>query len=88
MKVGKLPVMPYHRPGSAALAEEVTRLAAHHDAVLMQNHGTILLGRSLAEAAASAEELEEQCKIFFLLNGRGRLLSAAEIAELNALFRS
>jgi ribulose-5-phosphate 4-epimerase/fuculose-1-phosphate aldolase len=66
----------------------VTRLAANHDAILMANHGTIVLGRSLFEAAAAAEELEEQCKVFFLCEGRARMLSAADVAELNQVFRS
>jgi ribulose-5-phosphate 4-epimerase/fuculose-1-phosphate aldolase len=88
MKCGNLPVVPYHRPGSPALAAEVMRLAPAHDALLMANHGSIVLGKSLYEAASTAEELEEQCKIYFLLQGRGRPLSAADIAELNAAFRS
>jgi ribulose-5-phosphate 4-epimerase/fuculose-1-phosphate aldolase len=88
MKCGKLPVIPYHLPGSPALAAEVMRLAPQHDALLMANHGPILLGRSLFEAASAAEELEEQCKIWFLLRGRGRALSPVDVAELNAAFRS
>lgn len=88
MKCGRLPVAPYHRPGSPALAVEVMRLAPAHDAILLANHGSILLGRSLAEAAAAAEELEEQCKIYFLVEGRARRLSDADVAELNAVFRT
>jgi ribulose-5-phosphate 4-epimerase/fuculose-1-phosphate aldolase len=81
-------VVPYHRPGSPSLAAEVLRLAPEHDALLMANHGSIVFGKSLFEAASAAEELEEQCKIYFLLEGRGRPLSAADVAELNAVFRS
>jgi ribulose-5-phosphate 4-epimerase/fuculose-1-phosphate aldolase len=88
MKCGKLPVVPYHRPGSPALAAEVMRLAPGHDALLMANHGSIVLGRSLFDAASAAEELEEQCKIYFLLQGRGRPLAGADVAELIAVFRS
>jgi len=87
MKCGRLPVVPYHRPGSPALAAEVMRLAPDHDALLMANHGSIILGKSLFEAASAAEELEEQCKIYFLLQGRGRPLSATDVAELQAVFR-
>ena len=88
MKCGKLPVAPYHRPGSPSLAAEVMRLAPDHDVLLMANHGSLALGATLFDAASSAEELEEQCKIYFLLQGRGRPLTAADVAELSAIFRS
>jgi ribulose-5-phosphate 4-epimerase/fuculose-1-phosphate aldolase len=88
MKVGALPVIAYFRPGSPLLAAEVGRLAAQNDAMLLANHGSITLGRSLSEAMAVSEELEEQCKIYFLCGGRARLLSPEEIAELNQVFRS
>jgi ribulose-5-phosphate 4-epimerase/fuculose-1-phosphate aldolase len=64
-------VIPYHRPGSPAPAAEVMRLAPDHDVLLMANHGSIVLGGSLFEAASAAEDLEEQCKIHFLLQGPG-----------------
>jgi phenylalanine-4-hydroxylase len=44
-------------------------------AILLQNHGPITGGATLADAAALAEELEEQAKLYFLLGERGRHLS-------------
>ena len=56
-------------------------------AVLLRNHGSIAVGRSLAEAAALAEEIEETSRLFFILGDRGEPLSAEQIAELRRRFR-
>ena len=55
--------------------------------MLLRNHGSIAIGDTLAEAAALAEEIEEQARLFFLVGGRGRVLSADEVAELRRRFR-
>jgi ribulose-5-phosphate 4-epimerase/fuculose-1-phosphate aldolase len=88
MKVGKLPLVPYYRPGDARLADELTRVLQAGDAALLANHGTILTGKTLLDAAAAAEELEETAKLYFLLNGKGRFLTPEQVAELNTVFRS
>jgi ribulose-5-phosphate 4-epimerase/fuculose-1-phosphate aldolase len=88
MKVGKLPLVPYYRPGDARLADELTRVLQAGDAALLANHGTILTGKTLLDAAAAAEELEETAKLYFLLNGKGRFLTPEQVAELNEVFRS
>lgn len=88
MKVGALPLIPYYRPGDARLAEEIALVLHTGDAALMANHGTILTGKTLLDAAAAAEELEETAKLYFLLNGKGRFLTPAQVAELNTVFRS
>jgi 3-dehydro-4-phosphotetronate decarboxylase len=87
MRIPCLPVVEYHPPGDPALAAGVERFAAATPAMLLRNHGSIAIGRTLAEAAALAEEIEEQARIFFLVGGRGRALTAAETAELRRRFR-
>jgi ribulose-5-phosphate 4-epimerase/fuculose-1-phosphate aldolase len=86
MRVGRLPVVEYLPPGDPRLAPEVEARAAAANAILLQNHGPITMGRDLAEAAALAEELEEQAKLFFLLGERGRTLTAAEVRILRERF--
>ncbi len=85
MKVGRLPVVPYHKPGSPALAASVAAVVRHAPAFLLANHGSVVCGSSLTGAVNSAEELEETAKLYFLLQASGRpirYLSEAEIAEL------
>jgi ribulose-5-phosphate 4-epimerase/fuculose-1-phosphate aldolase len=70
MRVGRLPLVPYGRPGDDSLAAEVRRLAGDHHALLLANHGPIVSGPTLDAAAAAIEELEETAKLVLLLGGR------------------
>jgi 3-dehydro-4-phosphotetronate decarboxylase len=69
MRVGRLPLVPYHPPGDESLALAVERLATDHHAVLLANHGPVVSGTSLLTALYAIEELEETAKLFLLLRG-------------------
>lgn len=87
MKIGQLPLIPYHRPGDASLAATIERLAPAHDALLLANHGPIVAGRTLKAALDAIEELEETAKLFLLLRGSEiRPLNSLEIEELGKAF--
>lgn len=87
MRIGKLPLVPYHRPGDPALAAAVGRAAAASHALLLAQHGLIVGGRNLADAVATAEELEATARLFLLLKDRPcRMLSKAMVAELERAF--
>jgi len=89
MRVGKLPLIPYFRPGDKALAEAVRAEAKAHRAVLLANHGPVVSGKSLDDAIDSAEELEATAKLALLLDGkRTNPLDAAQVADLEAAFPS
>ncbi|MBI5069997.1 MAG: aldolase [Deltaproteobacteria bacterium] len=88
MKVGRLPLVPYLRPGDPALGEAVGALAAGHTAVLLANHGPVVSGPDLESACYAAEELEETARLFLLLRGHDfRPLDAAQLAALRAAFQ-
>lgn len=83
MRVGRLPLVPYFRPGDMALAEAVRSFAGRHHAVLLANHGPVVAGSSLDAAVNAIEELEETAKLYLLLRGaRTRYLTAAQVGEL------
>lgn len=87
IKVGRLPLVPYHRPGDTALANAIRELARTHAALLLANHGPIVSGASLEAAIYATEELEETAKLFLLLrNAPVRALTEAQIAELRNVF--
>ncbi len=89
MRVGDLALVPYYRPGDERLALAVREAAVKHAAVLLANHGPVIAGRSLKDALYALEELEETAKLHFLLHGHPvRPLTAEQVAELNAVFRS
>jgi ribulose-5-phosphate 4-epimerase/fuculose-1-phosphate aldolase len=87
MRVQPMAVVPYCRPGSEELGKAVGQAAAGHKTLLLRNHGSICLGKTLNEAADRAEELEETAKLHFLLRGeRLRTLTPEEIADLRKTF--
>ena len=89
MKVGKLPLIPYFKPGDKALAGAVKEVAADHAAVLLANHGPVVAGKALDSAVYALEELEETAKLFLLLdNKKIRTLTPEQVAELQAAFPS
>jgi ribulose-5-phosphate 4-epimerase/fuculose-1-phosphate aldolase len=83
MRVGRLPLVPYAKPGDAALAEAVRERARDTHALLLANHGPLVAGPSLDAAASAIEEIEETAKLVLLLRGLPtRLLSREELAQL------
>lgn len=87
MRVGKLPVVRYIRPGSPVIADEVEKLAANHNAILLANHGPIISGKDIREAVFNAEELEETAKLYFMLKPFGmNTLTPDNVRELDSLF--
>lgn len=88
MKVSRLPLIPYYRPGDLDLASAVRDLAANHHALLLANHGPIVSGTTLDAAVYAIEELEETAKIFLLLYGKDIApLTDEQIAELKMVFK-
>ena len=83
MRVGRLPLVPYFRPGDRALAEAVRREARDHHAVLLANHGPVVAGITLDQAVDAAEELEATARLTLLLDGRSTVpLTASQVADL------
>lgn len=88
MRVGRVPVVPYTRPGSADVAPLIRALAADHPAVLLANHGPVVAGASLEAAVYAAEELEETAKLVLLTRHLDvRRLTPEQIEDLNLSFR-
>jgi ribulose-5-phosphate 4-epimerase/fuculose-1-phosphate aldolase len=89
MRIGRrLPLIPYYRPGDAAMEPAIHAAAREARAVLLANHGPVVSGRSLDDAVYAAEELEEAAKLALLLRGVGgvRELSPAQVEDLLATF--
>jgi ribulose-5-phosphate 4-epimerase/fuculose-1-phosphate aldolase len=89
MKVGHVPLIPYHRPGDTraadCVAQRIESMAARGTpirAVLLDRLGPNVWHSSLPEASALLEELEETARLWFLCWPRPRPLSEAQIDEL------
>jgi 3-dehydro-4-phosphotetronate decarboxylase len=83
MRVGRLPLVPYGRPGDDSLAATVREHARSHHALLLANHGPIVAAPTLAQAAAACEEIEETAKLFLITHGMDtRVLTQQQADEL------
>ena len=85
MRIGRLPLLPYHAPGDDSLERLAETTARDHGALLLSNHGPIVAGRSLDLAMDALEELEETAKLYFLLQGHPtRPLTSVQTGALAA----
>ncbi|WP_054839582.1 aldolase [Thermococcus sp. JCM 11816] len=64
--LGKIPIAPFRPAGTEELAEVVAEKIREADAVLMERHGIVTVGRSLREAFYRAELVEESAKLWYL----------------------
>ena len=88
MRVGRVPVVPYTKPGDASVKPLILARAPDHPAVLLGNHGPVLAGVSLEAAVYAIEELEETAKLVLLSLGLPvRRLEAAQVADLERSFK-
>lgn len=85
MQIGKLPVIPYYKPGSRELFDAIAKMSLEYSAFLLANHGLVTMGKTLEAAVNKAEELEETARLLFVLKSAGaeiRYLTDAEISQL------
>jgi ribulose-5-phosphate 4-epimerase/fuculose-1-phosphate aldolase len=88
MRVGRVPVVPYTRPGSADVAPLIRARAPDHPAILLGNHGPVVAGTTLDSAVFAMEELEETARLVLMTRGMAvRHLATQEIADLEATFK-
>jgi 3-dehydro-4-phosphotetronate decarboxylase len=93
MKVGRVPLVRYHRPGDPAVADRVaehiaaaTRQGSTLRAVLLERLGPLAWHASPTQASAALEELEETARLWLMTNPRPAPLTDAQIALLCSTF--
>lgn len=83
MRLGKVRLLPYFRPGDPAMGDAVRGLGGARSAVLLANHGPVVAGKDLEAAVWAMEELEETAKLTLLTRGRAPVgLTEAQIADI------
>lgn len=88
MRAGRVPVVPYTRPGSQDVYPLIAAQAAKHSAVLLANHGPVATGPTLVAAICAIEEIEEAAKLVILTKGmKVRLLDDGAVDDLNRSFK-
>jgi ribulose-5-phosphate 4-epimerase/fuculose-1-phosphate aldolase len=93
MKVGHVPLIPYHRPGDAAVATLVSEaiLASIERrvpirGVMLERLGPTVWHDSPAAAMAVLEELEQTARLWRITEPRPAPLTEAQIEELRTAF--
>lgn len=84
---GAIPVAEYAMPSSDKLADIVAKYAKNHEAILLANHGVVVLGKNITEAQHKLESLEQYAEVYLWskLLGHINVLSESDKAELDML---
>lgn len=93
MKVGHVPLVPYHRPGDPVVGDLVVEAMQRWQAVerpiravLLERLGPVVWGPNLNDAMVTLEELEETAKVWLLTSRAPEPLSPSAISELRDAF--
>jgi ribulose-5-phosphate 4-epimerase/fuculose-1-phosphate aldolase len=93
MKVGHVPLVPYHRPGDPTVASivaariaDATRRGTPLRAVMLDRLGPMVWAEGPAAASAVLEELEETARLWWMTGHNARPLNPAQIDELRRAF--
>lgn len=87
MRVGKVALVPYFRPGDKRGGTLIRALNGRYAAVLLANHGPVVSGKDILSTVYAAEELEETAKLLVTLGDRPvNYLSDENVTELHRIF--
>jgi L-fuculose-phosphate aldolase len=82
--LGMIPTTPYAMSSSEEGATAIRELIRRHDAIILQRHGTLTVGDTLAQAFMRLETVEQNARIHYMLAqlGAGDPLEANEVRKL------
>jgi L-fuculose-phosphate aldolase len=81
--LGEVVVAPFATPGTSEVAASLAPLWADHDVLMLERHGALALGRTLAEAFDRLETLERVARMALF----ARLLGSCEALPRHAIDR-
>jgi len=84
---GRIPVVPFARPTTSAMAEVLTPYLPECRALILSRHGALCWGESLEEALNGIERLEHSAQILWLAEqlGGARPLPSEEVEALRMM---
>ena len=83
MKLGKVALLPFFRPGDPMMGAAVRGLAGKRSAVMLANHGPVVAGKDVEAACNAIEELEDTARLAYLMRGvNARMLNPAQITDI------
>ena len=89
MKLGRVKLLPYFKPGDGAMGDAVRSLRGQRKAVVLASHGPVVAGKSLCSAVYAMEELEAAARLTIeAMDKRVKLLNENDVAELQSAFNN
>lgn len=82
--LGEVPTVPYREPGTEKLANLASEYFEKHDAVILERHGAVTVGKDIFNAYYKMESLEHAAKIMHSAHTLGdiKILDETYIDEL------
>ncbi len=86
----KVPLAPYETFGTKALSENICETIGSYNAVLLENHGLVAIGKNIDMAFTVAEEIEFVARIYFQTKACGtpKILADKEMEKVMEKFKS
>tara|TARA_R110002126_G_scaffold135409_17_gene279591 strand:- start:338 stop:985 length:648 start_codon:yes stop_codon:yes gene_type:complete len=83
MKLGKVKLLPFFRPGDPAMGDAVRGLAGKRSAIMLANHGPVVAGKDVEAACNAIEELEDTARLaMMMLEFNPRILDVEQVQNL------
>lgn len=83
MKLGRVKLLPFYRPGDPAMGHAVRGLAGKRTAVMLANHGPVVAGKDVEAACNAVEELEATARLAIMMRGYdARQLSVDQVSDI------
>lgn len=79
----EIPMIPYLRPGSPELAEQVIAALKEHDSAMLLKHGQVVCGKDFRQALERAMFFEMACRIAVLNGDNIDPLTPTEIGDID-----
>ncbi len=82
--LGVIPTTQYATPSSEENVHAIRELIAGHDAIILQRHGTLVVGNSPTDAYLKTETVDQMARVTLMLAvlGKGRALPADQVSKL------
>jgi L-fuculose-phosphate aldolase len=77
--LGAIPTAPYGTPGTEELPDSVREYVRCSDAIIMERHGALCIGKDLLDAYKKLEQIEHNAKILYMAATLG---GAKELPQL------
>ena len=82
--LGVIPTTQYATPSSEENVHAIRELIAGHDAIILQRHGTLVVGNSPTDAYLKTETVDQMARVTLMLAvlGKGNALPADQVGKL------